>query len=88
MGFNDGRSDAFDEYGRKPWDPNYLDKARKEREWETFLAFQGEFARLFGPKRRGCAYDYGKAQGETDSDDFHRYHLSLERRHKKHRYRS
>lgn len=86
MGFNDGTSDAFDEYGRKPWEPNYLDEERKERDWETFQAFKGEYARLFGPVRRGCSYDYGKEQNGTDSDDFHRYHLSLEQRHKKHRY--
>lgn len=88
MGFKDGSSDAFDEYGRKPWDPSYLDETRKAKEWETFLAFQGEFARLFGPRRRGRAYDYGREQNEEDSEDFHRYHLSLEQRHKKHRYRS
>lgn len=87
MGFNDGSSDGFDEYGRKPWDPNYLDSSRKDRDWETFMAFKGEFARLFGPKRRGLAYDYGRLDKVEDDEDFHRYHLSLEQRHKKHRYR-
>lgn len=87
MGFNDGSSDAFDEYGRKPWDQSYLDEARKEKEWETFMAFKGEFARLFGPRRRGRAYDYGREQDVEDDEDFHRYHLSLEQRHKKHRYK-
>jgi len=87
MGFEGGGSDAFDEYGRKPWDPSYLDKARKERDWETFHAFQGEFARRFGPTRRGRAFEFGRQDGQQDSSDFHNYHLSLEHTHKKHRFR-
>ena len=86
MSFSDGGSDAFDEYGRKPWDPMYLDQVRKERDWETFLAFQGEFARRFGPIRRGCAFEFGKQEIVQDSPDFHKYHLSLEQNHKKHRF--
>jgi hypothetical protein len=86
MGFNDGSSDAYDEYGRKPWDPSYLDESRKEKDWETFHAFQGEFARRFGPVRRGRAYEFGKQDQNEDDPDFHKYHLSLEQRNKKHRY--
>lgn len=87
MGYKNGRSDMSDEYGRKPWDTRFLDEQRKEREWETFHAFQGEYARRFGPVRRGRAFEFGKEDSEEDDDDFHRYHLSLEQKYKKHRYR-
>jgi len=53
IGYKDATADSFDAYGRKPWQSDYDDKEQHEREWETFLAFQGEFARLFGPDRRG-----------------------------------
>jgi hypothetical protein len=86
MGYDNGRSDAFDEYGRKPWDPSYRDHQRHERDWETFHAFQGEFARRFGPIRRGRAYEFGRIDTGEDDPDFHKYHLSLEHKFKKRRF--
>jgi len=71
-------ADAFDEYGRKPWQPGYLDKDQQEKESETFHAFQGEFARVFGPRRRGRSFEFMKLDNEEDSPDFHAYHLKSE----------
>lgn len=81
IGYDDKRADSFDEYGRKPWQADYNDKSHREKEWKTFNAFQGEFARLFGPKRRGRAYEFGGLDSE-DSPDYHAYHLELERKYK------
>lgn len=53
IGYDNKRADFFDEYGRKPWHKDYNEKNQQEKEWETFHAFQGEFARVFGPRRRG-----------------------------------
>jgi hypothetical protein len=72
------RTDFFDEYGRKPWQPDYDDKQQRELEWVTFQAFQGEFARLFGPKRRGRAFEFGTFDREEDDQEYHAYHLGLE----------
>jgi len=72
------RADSSDEYGRKPWQPDYGDKQRREFEWVTFQAFQGEFARLFGPKRRGRAFEGATLDSEEDDQEFHAYHLGLE----------
>lgn len=47
---------------------------------DPLLRFQGEFARLYGPMRRGRSFEAGKLENERDSDDFHQYHLDLERR--------
>jgi len=82
IGYKGGRADAFDEYGRKPWHNDFNDKSRHEYEWHTFHAFQGEYARLFGPKRRGVSFEFGRIGSEEDDLDFHHYHLRLEQEHK------
>ncbi len=79
MGFKDGTATAFDEYGRRPWDPDYKRPVKGPDEWYTFHKFQGEFARLFGPYRRGRTFEVSGLGPEKDSDDFHKYHLSLEK---------
>lgn len=79
LGYNNQKSDVFDEYGRRPGQPGFKDENRRSKEWDTHLAFKGEFARVFGPKRRGMGYEFGKNRGDTDSADYHKYHLSLER---------
>ena len=80
IGYDGGKTDSFDEYGRKPWQSGYKNDEQGEREWRTFHNFQGEFARVFGPKRRGRAYEFGKPESVEDSPDFHAYHLSLEKK--------
>jgi len=78
IGYKNDRYDWFDEYGRKPWEQEYNDQKQREEEWESFHAFQGEFARVFGPKRRGRTFEFDRLDTEEDSPDFHAYHLSLE----------
>jgi hypothetical protein len=79
IGYKGGGVDSFDEYGRKSWQPDFK-QSPGNNEWEMFQRFQGEFARLFGPKRRGRAFDCGQLSPEADSEDFHHHHLSLEGR--------
>jgi len=87
IGYANNRSDAFDAYGRKPWQDGYDDNKRSTLEWETFHASQGEFARRFGPNRRGVSFKFGRICPESDTAEMHAYHLSLEAKNKKHRYR-
>lgn len=87
IGYQDKRADFFDAYGRKPWQSDYDSEAQRNEEWETFHAFQGEFARRFGPRRRGLCFEFHKLDDEQDSEDYHKYHLSLEQKHGKHRYK-
>ncbi|MGK0464292.1 MAG: hypothetical protein ACJAT5_000704 [Lentimonas sp.] len=77
VGYNTGKNDAYDEYGHKPWQSGFGDEKRRALEHKTFDRFQGEFARYFGPKRRGVSYSIDKVGKEEDSEDFHNYHLSL-----------
>lgn len=78
-GTADGGGGATDDYGRLPWQEDFAREYRTNEEAESLQRFQGEFARLFGPYRRGRSFQCDKLDGEKDSDDYHNYHLSLER---------
>ena len=81
IGYDDGRATAFDEYGRRPWQKDYR-RETDETESRTLYAFQGEYARLFGPKRRGITEEFGARMKNLDSPDFHKYHLDLEEKYR------
>ena len=83
INYGNNRVDSFYSYGRKPWNPKFNDKNEHENEWKTFHAFQGEFARVFGPKRRGLTYEFCHLDNIEDKPDFHAYHLGLENKYKK-----
>lgn len=83
IGNYDGTTTSFDEYGRRPWQSDYAKESKSKEEFGSFLRFQGEFARLYGPERRGRAFQFGRLDNERDTDKFHQYHLSLERKKKK-----
>ncbi len=78
MGYADGSTDAFDVYGRKPWQDGYGTDEAPRAGRDPLLRFQGEFARLFGPYRRARSFQAGRLEDERDSDEFHRYHLDLD----------
>jgi hypothetical protein len=88
IGYRDGRAESFDEYGRRPWQDGYnggstpTQDARREMsaESKTLYAFQGEFARLFGRKRRGVSDQLGGRRHVEDSEEFHQYHLDMEKK--------
>jgi hypothetical protein len=83
IGYKDGSSAAFDEYGRRPWQPDYGKESNTLTEGNTLDRFKGEFARLHGPHRRGITFQSCSLDKECDNDDFHNYHLSLEKKSKK-----
>ncbi len=70
-GFKSGPAEAFDEYGRRPWQKNYKEKNHQDREWVSFHAFRGQFARIFGPKYRGRVYDDIRSNKEEDSSGYY-----------------
>jgi hypothetical protein len=80
MGFSDGRSTGFDPYGRRPWERDFGKEGREKRDFRTLYRFKGEFARLFGPLRRGRSFEINGLSNERDDDWFHQYHLSLEKK--------
>lgn len=82
IGYENDRSDSYDAYGRKPGHTDYDDKNQSDYEWITFHAFQGEFARKFGPRRKGLSHELGSLDKVEDDPDYHEYHLKLEGKHK------
>lgn len=79
IGYKGGRSEAFDEYGRRPWQKDY-GRNVDATESRTLYAFQGEYARIFGPKRRGSNEEFGHKRDDVDDPDYHQYHLDLEKK--------
>ena len=85
IGHRDGTATSFDEYGRRPWqqDESFSRKGTG-RDWDTFQRFKGEFARLFGPYRRGRAASFPPdIDNERDDDEYHKHHLRLEEEYRK-----
>ncbi len=80
IGHSDGTSSAYDEYGRRPWQPGYTKSGVDQAEGRALYQFQGEFARLYGPKRRGRSFQSLSLEKECDDDEFHRYHLGLDKK--------
>ena len=72
----------MDEYGRRPWEKGFEKESKSLDEGKTLYRFKGEFARLFGPKRRGRTFQGMRLDNEQDSEEFHQYHLDEEIKHK------
>src|ERR1051325_1246115 len=77
-GHADGRTSAWDEYGFRPWQRGFDDRRRSAEEWRMFYRFRGEFARRFGPVRRGRAYHVLQLDPERDSAEQHASNLRYE----------
>lgn len=75
-----GPGGAMDEYGRLPWQAGFEQESKAGKEFEKLQRFKGEFAHLFGPRRRGRTFEFGNLDPEEDSADFHKYHLGLYKR--------
>ena len=54
MGHQNGSVLAADEYGRHPWNPKYRDEGLREKEWETRLKAQREWAKRRVGKSVAC----------------------------------
>lgn len=80
LGYADGSSEAFDDYGHRPWQPRYGQEDQPQRGDDPLLRFQADFARLMGPSRRSRSFAGGRLEPERDPDAMHEYHLSLSAR--------
>lgn len=66
-----GRPYAADEYGFKPWQPEYQDKARHDRDWVTFERAKREWAvKRLGRSRAQTDEHMGRDVGDKIMDDF------------------
>jgi hypothetical protein len=80
IGFKGGTSTGFDAYGRRPWERDYRVPGGSD-EWHRFNKFRKEFAKKFGPYRRGRSFQINGLDEEKDSDDLHKSFLNYGKRH-------
>jgi hypothetical protein len=71
IGYASGATVSRDAYGRTPLDPDYGKDSLPPAGKDPLARFKGEFAQLFGPKRRG----HGWNEPDADSEGMHEYHL-------------
>lgn len=73
IGWKDGTSTAFDAYGRRPWEPEFSLNSGPvaQGRYDPLERFQSEFARRYGPYRRGRASFAGDLEQEKDGDNYH-----------------
>lgn len=80
IGYKNGRSDAWSEYGHKPWQEGYQDAKREKRESASLERFQAEWAVLRGPRYTAENYAYMRLyRGEDDEGDMQRHRALLKR---------
>ncbi len=80
-----GGPGAMDEYGRLPGDPDFEAETTKGKEYETLPWFQGEFAALFGPYRRGRCMQALTIENARASDHIHQKHRGVRKKKNKDR---
>jgi hypothetical protein len=76
IGYESGATLSRDAYGRTPLDPDYGEDTLPPAGKDPLERFKGEFAELFGQKRRGHGWD----EPEEDSESLHEHHLSKAKR--------
>ena len=80
MGWDDGTSDAFSEYGHKPSQEGFKDNVRFARESRSLDQFQAEWAMLRGPRYIAEDFEWHrKRRGEDDDEDMARHARILSR---------
>jgi hypothetical protein len=57
-GYNDGTSEAWNEFGHRPWEKEFENRNRDRRDGAGLRKIQAEFERRYGNKYRGCAVDW------------------------------
>jgi hypothetical protein len=78
IGYKDGQSEAFSEYGHRPCQKGYKDAARERRETEALYRFQAEWAVRRGPRYTAEDYSFMRQyRGEDDADDMARHRALL-----------
>ena len=87
VGYKGGGSDAWSEYGHRPWQEGYKDDRRFAKESEALERFKAEWAAIQGPEYRGTSYDLSQKRdgAYVMPDEFHQRYLERAQRHKRHK---
>ena len=84
IGYKDGRSSAWNEYGHRPWQKGYKDDDRSARESQSLERFKAEWSVMQGPEYRGTSFQFHRKKNEpyVVSEKLHQHYLERARRHK------
>ncbi|WP_349366797.1 MAG: DUF4238 domain-containing protein [Nitratireductor rhodophyticola] len=83
IGYESGKSDAFSEYGHKPWDRDYKNEKRDRKDGAALERFQAEWASMMGRRYRGISYEFYSEDHPPpaeESGEIHAHHLKIDRR--------
>jgi hypothetical protein len=86
IGYNDGRSEGWNEYGVRPSQKGFKDEKRQAEESKALRKFQAEWAEMHGPEFRGtsCYWGHrGHSGPHVTSDEYHRHLLEEARKYKR-----
>jgi hypothetical protein len=75
VGYEGGRSESWNEYGHRPWQKDFEDARRFEKESRGLRKFQAEFSALYGPEQRGWSHEFGNKGPKTYSGEYHKHLL-------------
>jgi len=81
IGYGGGRSEAFGEYGHRPWQKGFKDEKRSAEESASLERFKAEWAARQGPAYRGTSYEMSHRRGGpyVTPDEFHQHDLERAR---------
>jgi hypothetical protein len=84
IGYKGGRSEAWNEYGHRPWQRGYKDEKRFAEESRALERFKAEWAAMQGPEYRGTSFQFhhGRDGPYVESEKIHQHYLKTARRHR------
>jgi len=85
IGYGGGRSEAWSEYGHRPWEAGYRDEKRDAQEASALERFQAEWAVMQGRAFRGTPYEMAYRQGgpHVESEKIHQHYVECARGYKR-----
>lgn len=83
VGYKDGRSEGWNEYGQRPWQKGFKDQQRYERESNALERFKAEWAMKHGPKHTAICEHFGGGKIVEDSEDITKYYREVARKYRR-----
>jgi Protein of unknown function (DUF4238) len=80
IGYEGGSSDAFGEYGHKPWQEGFKDDQRFKRETAALYRFKAEYAMLKGAQYIARDFEFGGRSITHDDEQHMQRHRELLKR--------
>jgi hypothetical protein len=87
IGYKGGKSEAWNEYGQRPWQKGYKDERRFAEESKTLERFKAEWSVMQGPIYRGTSFQFHRDHDGpyVVSDKSHRHYLERAKCYKRHK---